>query len=102
MPGDDRSSWGWNRAARGLLASLAILMALGLAWSSRVAPVEPAPLPSLVVDANNVPLPVLMALPGLGPALSGRIVEARESRPFASIEDFDRRVKGIGPAKVAA
>ena len=59
-------------------------------------------LPSLLVDANSAPLPVLEALRGLGPVLSGRIVEAREIQPFRSMDDFDRRVYGIGPAKVAA
>ena len=47
-------------------------------------------------------MPVLEALPGLGPALAGRIDEARANRPFRSLDDFDRRVKGIGPSKAAA
>jgi competence protein ComEA len=55
-----------------------------------------------VVDANTVPSEVLGALPGLGPALSGRIIEAREVTPFRTLDDLDRRVKGIGPAKVSA
>jgi competence protein ComEA len=102
MPILDRSPWGWNGPARGLLIALAGSLALGLAWSSREDRAGPVALPSLVVDANSAPAPVLMALPGIGPALSGRIVEARRSSGFGSIQDFDRRVKGIGPAKVAA
>jgi Helix-hairpin-helix motif len=102
MPGLDRSPWEWNTPARGLLTVLVFLLAGGLAWSSRDDRAGTVALPSLLVDANSVPLPVLEALPGLGPVLAGRIVAAREVKPFGSIEDFDRRVYGIGPAKVSA
>ena len=98
----DRKTMGWDAPARGLLILSAILLASALAWTSRdQSGVGPGP-PSLSVDANSVPAPVLGALPGLGPVLAGRIVEAREGSPFRSIDDLDRRVKGIGPAKVAA
>jgi len=39
----------------------------------------------------------LQTLPGIGPALAGRIVDAR---PFASVDDLER-VRGIGPATLA-
>ena len=98
----DRSPLGWQGPARGLLLLLATVLALALAWIAPTGPGEPLELPTLAVDPNTAPAPVLMALPTLGPALAGRIVEAREEAPFRSIDDFDRRVKGIGPARVAA
>jgi competence protein ComEA len=93
----------WGSTERALLIALAVLFGCGLAWASsgcqRVGPIEP---PALLVDANTAPIEVFGALPGLGPALSGRIVEARERSPFQSLDDLDRRVKGIGPAKAAS
>lgn len=52
------------------------------------------------VDLNRADVAELQRLPGIGPALAGRIVEARADRPFASLEDLER-VAGIGPATVA-
>lgn len=49
---------------------------------------------ALSVDINRADLDALQSLPGIGPALSRRIVAAR---PFRSVDDL-RRVKGIGPA----
>ncbi|MBL4689351.1 MAG: helix-hairpin-helix domain-containing protein [Nannocystaceae bacterium] len=49
---------------------------------------------ALSVDINRADLEALQSLPGIGPALSRRIVAAR---PFEAVEDL-RRVKGIGPA----
>lgn len=54
--------------------------------------------PLLVVDPNEAPAEVLLALPRLGPSLVARIVAARTTRPFTSIDDLDNRVTGIGPA----
>ena len=92
----------WPGPARGLLIASAVPLAGWLAWSSPGEAARPAFWPSLVVDPNSAPAPVLEALPGLGPALAGRIVAARAVLPFRSIADLDRRVKGIGPAKAAA
>jgi competence protein ComEA len=47
------------------------------------------------VDVNNASAAQLQTLPGIGPKLSQRIVDAREQRPFRSVEDL-RRVRGIG------
>ena len=49
-----------------------------------------------LVNLNTAPQGELEALPGIGPALARRIVEAR---PFRSVEDLDR-VKGIGPKRL--
>ena len=91
----------WSGPARGLLVALAVPIACRFAGTAP--PVEPPTVgwPNLVVDVNTAPVPVLEALPGIGPALAGRIVEARARVPFRSLADVDRRVKGIGPVKAA-
>ena len=48
------------------------------------------------VNLNRATQAELEALPGIGPGLAKRIIAAREQKPFASLEDFDR-VSGIGP-----
>ncbi|MFO0957469.1 MAG: helix-hairpin-helix domain-containing protein [Isosphaeraceae bacterium] len=50
------------------------------------------------VDLNTAKLAEIEALPGIGPALSVAIAEAR---PFKSIDDL-KKVKGMTDAKVAA
>lgn len=47
------------------------------------------------IDVNHATAAELRRLPGIGPILSRRIVEAREKQPFRSLEDL-RRVRGIG------
>lgn len=48
------------------------------------------------LDLNRASRDELERLPGIGPGLAGRIVEARERRgPFSSVDDL-RRVRGIG------
>lgn len=49
-------------------------------------------------DVNAVSAEVLSVVPGIGPALSQRIVEDRDQRgPFRSLAEVER-VKGVGPA----
>ncbi len=58
----------------------------------------PEPPPGGAVDPNTAPAEALTALPGIGPALAGRIVADREAHgPYRRPEDL-LRVKGIGPA----
>jgi competence protein ComEA len=52
------------------------------------------------VDVNSASAAELEALPGIGAAKAAAIVEERQTRPFASVEDLER-VRGIGPALVA-
>jgi competence ComEA-like helix-hairpin-helix protein len=52
-----------------------------------------------VVDVNHADENALQTLPGIGPSLARRIVEARRRKPFASVDDLTR-VRGIGPATV--
>lgn len=55
---------------------------------------------AILVDLNSASQPQLIALPGVGPALAGRIIEYREKRRFERVEDL-QRVRGIGSAKYA-
>lgn len=55
---------------------------------------------ALPIDVNRADAEALLDLPGIGPALAARIVEARRERPFTSIRDLER-VRGIGPSTVA-
>lgn len=47
------------------------------------------------IDVNHATAEELRRLPGIGPALSQRIVDKRQQQPFRSVEDL-RRVRGIG------
>lgn len=49
------------------------------------------------VDVNIATRAELEALPGIGPTLAKRILEARRLRPFTSLDDFAQRVPGISP-----
>lgn len=61
------------------------------AWDGRLAAAR-------AVDVNTADVAELERLPGVGPALAGRIVEERSRRgAFASPEEL-QRVPGIGPA----
>jgi len=48
------------------------------------------------IDVNRATALQLQALPGIGPALAGRILDHRSRRPFARTEDL-LDVSGIGP-----
>jgi competence protein ComEA len=47
------------------------------------------------IDVNHATATELQRLPGVGPALSSRIILVREQRPFRSVEEL-RRVPSIG------
>ena len=55
--------------------------------------------PQSVVNPNTADARTLQKLNGVGPATALKIIEAREERPFESVEDL-QRVSGIGPATV--
>ena len=56
----------------------------------------------MVIDTNNkinlntATAEELETLPGVGPKLAERIIQARKNKPFASLADLDQ-VSGIGP-----
>ena len=54
-----------------------------------------SPISNQRINLNTATLAELVALPGIGEKLAMRIVEARQERPFTSLEDLDR-VPGIG------
>ena len=88
-------------AANKALAISAIFIGVVL-WVSSTG--EPSALREtrLQVDPNSAPAPVLDALPTLGKTRVSAIIKAREQRPFSSLDDLDRRIKGIGPAAIHA
>jgi competence protein ComEA len=53
------------------------------------------------VDVNKASQADLETLRGVGPGLSGKIVEARKAGEFKSWTDLVDRVSGIGPASAA-
>jgi competence protein ComEA len=67
--------------------------------------VAPPPAPAAVagkikagdppIDVNAPSLAELQRLPGIGPVLARKIIDARADKPFAAVEDL-RKVSGIG------
>jgi competence protein ComEA len=53
------------------------------------------------VEANQAPAADLVAIKGIGPSTSQKILEARQQRPFQDWNDFIQRVRGVGPTTAA-
>ena len=86
---------------RGQVVWTTVLFALMLYGLFQRAPeAVDGPDATVYVDPNSAPLHVLEALPGIGPVLGRRIIDARGDGRFEAPEDLDVRIKGIGPAKV--
>nr|VFK25861.1 MAG: competence protein ComEA [Candidatus Kentron sp. MB]VFK27218.1 MAG: competence protein ComEA [Candidatus Kentron sp. MB]VFK75097.1 MAG: competence protein ComEA [Candidatus Kentron sp. MB] len=68
------------KGIRGILF-LFLMGASGLLWA---------------VDINTASEAELMSIKGIGPVKAERIVAARADGVFCSLEEFARRVKGIG------
>ena len=80
-----------------LALALAILVGgVGLYRWAAVGSTPPDPPLAFRIDVNTADEPTLQLLPGVGPALSQRIIEERQRRPFGSADDL-QRVNGIGP-----
>lgn len=54
---------------------------------------------NVAIDVNTADLALLETLPGVGPALAGRIITERVKRPFTDVDDL-LRVRGVGPVTV--
>ncbi len=55
-----------------------------------------------LINVNTADIAELDKLPGVGPALAGRIIDHRKKNgPFSSMKDLDG-VEGIGPSKLEA
>ena len=95
--------WEWSPMARLVMIVATAFLALGLDGVHALLVTDrPPPDLQLVINPNSAPAGVLTALPRLGPALVSRIVGERELEPFRSLDDLDRRVRGIGPAATAS
>ena len=53
------------------------------------------------VDVNKATAAELDAVKGIGPAISGKIVDERKKGSFKDWQDFIDRVKGVGEARAA-
>lgn len=53
------------------------------------------------VDVNRATQAELETVKGIGPGLSGKIIQAREAGAFKSWADFVERVGGVGPGNAA-
>ena len=85
-------------AAAFLLGAAAALLAVRVFQGSAGRPLDLVAAPPL--DLNRAAPDDLLQLPGVGPVLANRIVEARDSRGgFRSADDL-RTVPGIGPARM--
>ncbi len=97
--GPDRPAhvWGWTAAKRRMLGVIVLLSALLTHATTERLPEENRSAPILRVNPNEAPVAVLSALPRIGPVLAGRIAAAREVAPLRSLDEIDRRIRGIGP-----
>lgn len=85
-----------------LLALMFLVATAGLSPAPVSAAEHPAAKVSVeAIHLNQATAEQLQALPGVGPALSARIVSYRDEHgPFSSVEQL-AEVKGIGAAKLA-
>lgn len=96
-PASDRSAVpGLRAVALLLLVAVIVLAPRAVRWPHRDAAPEAAPAVLCLVGADEA---ALRLLPGIGPVLAARIVEARSQAGFVAIDDL-RRVPGIGPVTV--
>lgn len=64
--------------------------------SPTVTPTEVAQGPTNPINLNTASQAELESLPGVGPKLAERLIQARQRQPFTSVSDLDR-VAGVGP-----
>jgi DNA uptake protein ComE-like DNA-binding protein len=82
------------------IAAFALAAHLALpAFAEPLALSEGAEVGTHRVDVNSASFEELVTLPGIGPAIAQRIIEARQARPFRRPQEL-MRVNGIGRAKM--
>ncbi len=74
---------------RHLITALCTVLALAAAPLARAA------------DVNSAGAAELEAVKGIGPAMSGKILAARQQGPFKGWPDLLERVSGLGPGNAA-
>jgi len=90
------------RARHALAVCAAVVVALLAVDLMCVRPCTEVALRETRIDLNAADAAQLCLLPEVGPAVAQRIIESREKQGlFARVEDL-RRVKGVGPATLAA
>lgn len=73
----------------------------GVSTASTTTSPPSGPSPENPLALNDASASKLQALPGIGPALSERIVDYRTTqRPFQQVQEL-RRIRGIGPKTLA-
>lgn len=75
---------------RKLIAAALTALSLGVSFAAFAA-----------IDVNKATPAELQALPGVGPALSDRIVAERQKAPFKNWSDMIERVRGVGAQSAA-
>jgi competence protein ComEA len=73
-----------------MLRILAAFLAAAFAFAAQAA-----------VDANQANQAELETIKGIGPGLSGKILDARKTAPFKDWNDLVDRVGGVGPGNAA-
>jgi competence protein ComEA len=95
----------WSVGQRVVLTATVLAAALALVVAARSADRSQgdAIVSAIVLklDPNTAPPQVLGALPHVGPTLVHKLALARQIRPFTSLEDVRRHVRGVGPATLA-
>jgi len=87
-------------AVDSLVAQSAVNTA-GPSLGTKATPTEAAPSNKNPLNVNDASQQALQQLPGIGPALSNRIIEYRSTqRPFQRVKEL-KRVSGIGPKTLA-
>jgi competence protein ComEA len=88
----------WGASAVALLIALAVIGGPNQLATGAESPAKEKP---ALVDINTASAADLEKLPGVGPALSKRIIEYREKNgPFATVDDL-LKVQGIGEKSLA-
>ena len=91
---------GWTRAGTVRFGAFGMPLGrppAGIAGASRTPRAEA---PNLRARSEHAAAGASPALPGVGPVMLQRLLEAREQEPFGSLAAIDRRIKGVGPKTI--